>query len=113
MPATNAKMDPATLEALKGSIEKWEEIVAGTGEDQSTANCPLCKMFFENECIGCPVYKTTGAPHCDDTPYQTKWWPLVAYDEDYPKVNSNQRRLNAAQAELDFLKSLLPDGAST
>ena len=42
-------MDKATREALLGSIEKWERIVAGTGEDRGTLNCPLCtKFYFED-----------------------------------------------------------------
>jgi hypothetical protein len=38
-------MDEKTLEALKGSIRKWEAIVDGTGEDDGADNCPLCHMF--------------------------------------------------------------------
>jgi hypothetical protein len=38
-------MDAETLEALKGSIKKHENILAGTGRDKGQKNCPLCQMF--------------------------------------------------------------------
>lgn len=87
-------MDPATLVALKGSIAKWEGIVAGGPE----GDCPLCLMFFrgrpiEDICVGCPVMERTGRRMCRGTPY---------WDDTNPKQ---------AQAELDFLKSLLPKEA--
>ena len=33
------KMSKEAETALRGSIEKWEEIVAGTGVDDGTHNC--------------------------------------------------------------------------
>lgn len=91
-------MDDATLTALKGSIAKWEAIVAGTGVDLGGSNCPLCKMFvrINGECKGCPVMEVTGFDNCERTPY-------YEYDPEEPET---------AQAELDFLKSLLPPGVS-
>ena len=55
-------MDTKTLTALKGSIAKWEAIVAGTGEDRGTENCPLCAAFYHHpkHCEGCPVERSTG-----------------------------------------------------
>jgi len=38
-------MDEKTLAALRGSISKWEGIVAGTMQDSGASNCPLCKKF--------------------------------------------------------------------
>lgn len=96
-------MDNKTLEALKGSIRKWEMIVAGTGKDYCTRNCPLCRLFNNeetetyDECDGCPVREFTGTPLCIGTPYEA--W--------------NRSRTNAnAAAELEFLKSLLPGSAT-
>jgi hypothetical protein len=91
-------MDERTLTALKGSIAKWEAIVDGTGEDKGPENCPLCGLFNNqvnpwNFCVGCPVRAATGVKLCENTPY-------VAYDDDPTTAN--------AQAELNFLKSLLP-----
>ena len=39
-------MDADTLAALLRSIEKWENIVAGTGEDDFGTDCALCHKFF-------------------------------------------------------------------
>ena len=102
--------DKETEAALAGSIAKWEAIVAGTGSDNGTANCPLCKTFMEKSdrdftlCGGCPVREKTGAPSCDGSPYE-EW---SKYQEDlempYHIIDAESRRL--AQAELDFLRSL-------
>lgn len=86
-------MDDKTLEALKGSIKKWEGIVAGTIENQGALNCPLCQLFnTSDECDGCPVKERTGEDFCEGSPY-------YSYE---------QKVQGSAQAELDFLKSLLP-----
>lgn len=95
-------MDADTLKALQGSIEKWEAIVAGTGEDKGAKNCPLCQMFhpdyvepetFAESCNGCPVKDRTKQDGCNGSPY-------MEFCEDATTEN--------AQKELDFLKSLLP-----
>ena len=57
-------MKASTLTALKGSVAKWKAIVAGTGADHGTKNCPLCLVFYEGPavkiaCDGCPVAKKT------------------------------------------------------
>jgi len=33
------------LTALDGSIEKWRNIVEGTGTDLADDNCPLCHLY--------------------------------------------------------------------
>ncbi len=95
-------MDKKTLEALHGSIRKWEAIVAGTGIDDGHRNCPLCQMFlleldgFTSKnpmCRGCPVYERTGETGCKRTPY-----------DQYHDVENEEN----ARAELAFLRSLLP-----
>lgn len=63
-------MKKLTLVALRGSIEKWERIVAGTDDDRGVANCPLCTLFYERDCTGCPVAKEAKNDFCRDTPYQ-------------------------------------------
>lgn len=100
-----ASMPPETLEALRGSIAKWEAIVAGTGEDLGPENCALCQEFITNDCEGCPVYQATQRVYCMSTPYGY-------YTEGWKAFHIEGRKdidLTAlAQAELDFLKSLLP-----
>ena len=97
------QMAPDTLEALNGSIAKWEAIVAGTGVDKGVENCPLCKRFFFNCCQGCPV-NDVGGYGCIGTPYDQ--WCALEVD----KVTNDEER-EYAQAELNFLKSLLPKEA--
>lgn len=93
-PSVVDPMPPAVLEAPLGSIAKWEGIVAGTTRDEGARNCPLCQMFAAPPlfCRGCPVMVRTGRPACQSTPY----------------YNYNGR-VDRAQAELDFLRSLLPE----
>ena len=105
-------MDARTLTALKGSIAKWEAIVAGTGKDLGTENCPLCEEFYQKPlartCSGCPVAVKTGAQFCDDTPYVKYHRLLAGIAEDNDEPLNTPVLTAAAQAELDFLKSLLP-----
>ena len=54
--------------AFKGSIEKWEKIVEGTGLDLASGNCPLCQKT--NGCSNCPIGGEDGF-NCDSTPYET------------------------------------------
>ena len=106
---TNVKaMDAATLEALRGSIKKWERIVAGTGVCRGVDNCPLCRRFhaaYGNSpcCSGCPVFEATGKRGCTGT-------PIEDYDDE---DGTEEEMLAAAIAEVDFLKSLLPKEAQT
>lgn len=80
-------MNAETLTALRGSIAKWEAIVAGTGEDKGTGK-------------GCPVSEKTGKTHCDGSPYEQ--WSVWDGPDDYGEA------IAIAQAEIDFLRSLLP-----
>lgn len=95
-------MSPETLEALKGSIEKWRKIVEKIGEDHGTQNCPLCRLFHSDYreeddcCAGCPVHEHTELSLCMGTPYDN-------YTENPSTKNAN--------AELEFLRSLLPKEA--
>lgn len=105
-------MDAATLEALRGSIAKWEGIVAGTTEDLGPQNCPLCIKFRNGKsthvkCDGCPVRERTGRNGCSESPYDDyeKYFEDVELgDVDFEEVVAR----SLAKDELDFLKSLLP-----
>lgn len=114
--------DPAfyeTLNALNGSINKWSNIVAGTGTDKLSRNCALCKLFLEatstqdKQCGGCPVAIKAGVTGCHNTPFedwndhQNTVHRDCAITRRYVHVGCAEcTRL--AQAELDFLRSLLP-----
>jgi hypothetical protein len=106
-------MDAKTLEALRGSIAKWKAIVDGTGKDYGGDNCPLCRLFYDGreydeslECEGCPVREHSGDQYCWGTPYE-KWSELTKNSRG--RANTPEKKA-AAQAELDFLISLLPEG---
>ncbi|HEA67338.1 MAG TPA: hypothetical protein ENI07_11030 [Desulfobacterales bacterium] len=96
-------MNKETLTALKGSIEKWEAIVEGTGIDGGYRNCPLCTLFIDDNCRECPT-KCSGS-----FPYG-KWESHVDNEhwaEGTLKIYCPTCK-ELAQAELDHLKSLLP-----
>lgn len=104
-------MEPKTLKALKASIKKWERNVkVRKPENAKTGpfDCSLCLKFFEKGCHGCPVSIKTGEICCYDTPY---WNARRALNEwlTYPEYFKHKWQ-TAAQAEVDFLKSLLPEG---
>lgn len=108
------RMDPETLNALNGSINKWSNIVAGTGADKLSRNCALCKMFMDkNRCVGCPVAAKAGVGGCHQTPFE-EWnehQALVHMPESILKRVVHKGCVECArlaQAELDFLRSLLP-----
>lgn len=64
-------MNDKTLEALGGSIQKWTAVAHGEGEDDANDNCPLCGLFFDLGCTGCPI-DDAGYWACTGTPY-TRW----------------------------------------
>ena len=100
-------MDHKTLKALKGSIRKWELIVAGKGVDRGESNCPLCKLFAHapNYCRCCPVMEETGQESCIGSPYDT--WAHTGFWTPNKKITDDESAI-AAVLELEFLKALLP-----
>ncbi len=115
MGASERMNDPiGDLTALRGSIAKWEAIVAGTGEDGGPHNCPLCQRF--PGCASCPVADEVGDTGCESTPY-VKWFDhqrkdhghQPPFDEPSAVTPGCEECVALAQAELDFLRSLLPD----
>lgn len=72
------------------SIEKWQDIVNGTGEDEGRLNCALCAVYEKN-CPDCPSFS------CMDSPYGD-------YVMTYKNQESKRKRL--AEKELKFLKKL-------
>jgi hypothetical protein len=103
-------MDAKTLKALKGSIAKWKAIAKGTGIERGAENCPLCKLFFWDDCKGCPVEASTGSWCCEGTPFDDEWAQLRAPDirdaHGFYAVSDKAKAI--AQKEVAFLESLLP-----
>lgn len=96
-------------EALEASIQHWiENRDAETpgGVSLATKDCALCQMFRKTDCNGCPVKERTGNMRCYGSPYYAadcaaEMW---LFNPDSPEVEAAFRK--AAQAEVDFLKSL-------
>jgi hypothetical protein len=68
------KYSREVLEALKGSIKKWEGIAYEGKKNLASEDCPLCWLFnhYPNairDCKGCPIYNETGQSACQGTPY--------------------------------------------
>lgn len=106
-------MNKETLQALKGSIKKWERIVKSTtAKDDGVNNCSLCKLFYSFCCADCPVNDKTNEVFCNNTPYQE--WSNHQHEEHYNSTEANHRYVGCkeclilAKKELNFLKSLLP-----
>lgn len=106
-------MDAVTLDALRASIAKWRGIVLGTERDEGHHNCALCATFLNRDdarpggmCAGCPVMLRTGVARCDGSPYETAWVKHAGALTSGFAVTDAARA--AAQDEVDFLRSLLP-----
>ena len=96
-------MKRETLKALNGSIAKCGGVRAGGIRDLGNENCPLCHLFLEACCDGCPVSQRTGKPYCAGSPYLE--WVDAGGDGVYATTKKLKR---IASAEIKFLKSLLP-----
>lgn len=105
-------MDARTLTALKASIKHWEENVAAEHPASVTLGiiaCALCAEFRRNDCNGCPVSVRTRGIACHGTPYGEAQGAYYRWRDDAPADEAAKLAWRkAAQAELDFLKSLLP-----
>jgi len=111
-------MDKKTLEALKGSIKKWENIENWGGIDKGSDNCPLCQVFGDNDCEDCPVMMKTGKTQCNGSPWLDFRRHIGAEHSNEPKDEAGWiiykvycdecKRL--ARKEKRFLISLLYEG---
>jgi hypothetical protein len=100
-------MDEETLNALKGSIKKHENIFAGIEVDHGTVNCPLCQLFRLNDCKGCPVSEKTGEKGCLNTPYEM-WSDHQDEEHDNGASVRCPECARLVGLEIEFLKSLIP-----
>jgi hypothetical protein len=113
-------MDAKTRDALERSIAAWEaKAKKQFFHEVSTAasDCPLCVIYLLSArgCKGCPIQKSgerdgVSRSGCENTPYPEFYSEKVraVYSHDIAvKITKKGRRL--IQAEIDFLKSLLPE----
>lgn len=109
MTAETVPIDPETLKALQGSIAKWERVVAEGKDGTNWMDCPLCGLFWRENCSGCPVRDRTGYRMCQGSPFEAYSDARESADDDgIDDVGTEPTVIEAAKAELDFLKSLLP-----
>jgi len=100
-------MDARTREALEASIRHWEANLRASEPYLAVTNgsaCALCIRFVPCGCSGCPVREATGAVACRNTPY----YDAVEARQAWRRSGNDIGWREAAQAELDFLRSLLP-----
>ena len=104
-------MNKKTLTALKASIAHWRENVDADTHDKvrvGPQNCALCGLFYlRHGCHGCPVFERTGDYGCRGTPYDSALDELHGWRAD---GYGREEWRTAAQAMLNFLISLLPEG---
>lgn len=102
-------MTPKALRALHSAIAHWEENLASAPDGVSVGvrRCALCNLFLQEACEGCPVAEATGQTRCNNSPYMGVLDALDIWDSEQSEDNS-QNVKQAVQAELDFLKSLVP-----
>jgi hypothetical protein len=108
-------MNKKTLHVLKLSIQKWRGVCRGK-EDHGVQDCALCQIFMKNgRCGECPVRQHSGKHSCFGTPYAS-WSTHHQANHNYDFENGLRKQKGCqecktfARAELDFLKSLLPEG---
>ena len=115
-----AKMDAATLKALKASIRKWRKNCNAkkpSNVRMGVNDCALCMQFVGNRtrwrndphlsCAGCPIMGNTGLVYCGGTPYEECEDNWNAWEEGYSDGGS----FKASAIEMTrFLESLLPEG---
>jgi hypothetical protein len=93
--------DDKTIQAIDGSIAKWEGIYTGRIPDIGHANCPLCRLFIEDKCKDCPVTHYVSAIMCEKTPYIS--WYLEGPLDGYAKTKKDK---DLAFDEIRFLKTI-------
>ncbi len=105
-------MDKRAATALEASIEHWERMAKFRDVRQFNNESPysdFCRLCLEfDDCAGCPVENNTGHTHCRNTPWQSaalRQGDLIKVET--PRDWKPWRK--AAQAEIDFLKSLRDD----
>lgn len=104
------RMSKKTRAALEASIAKWERNAVAEKPTQYLTgwrDCPLCLLYIENDCQGCPVAKA-GHEACEGTPYDAAYEARADWGFDYVSKRAKDRSKTAALAEVAFLKSLLP-----
>lgn len=103
------KMDAATAEALEKSIAHWKENAEAERRGEVSFGpraCALCRNFWGNNCIGCPVSMATDLTGCRGSPYADAIDALLSWEPDPFNGAARDAFRTAALAEVAFLESL-------
>ncbi|MCK5602962.1 hypothetical protein KAR91_13855 [Candidatus Pacearchaeota archaeon] len=97
-------------EALLGSIEKWERILYDGGVDNLDSDCPLCMLYADRSCNGCPIKVWGNYEGCVGTPH------ALWINHKSGRCDDNRLRVacplcrSIVAAEIAFLRGLLALG---
>lgn len=103
-----------TLDALIASAEKWERNAVASKRQVKLGpeNCALCELFFDNDCLGCPV-ESGGHFGCQSTPYDYAEVAMWNWGNSPRSKVAREEFRRAAAAEAKFLRSLIPAEGAT
>jgi len=97
-------MNSKIISAIEKAIcNKYFLIAYGLGISEGAKNCPLCNLFIEDDCNGCPIYELDHDKYykCNNTPCRRiKTYTILSA--------KNPEMIDAVEKEIDFLSSLLP-----
>lgn len=86
------------------TIDKWKDIVNGTGFCLGMNNCALCYTYASNRCKNCPICKFTGLSNCDNTPFRDLFRHEMSV---HYEIDSDTRKCpvckDIARREVEFL----------
>ena len=110
-------------QAIDKSIKKWEENLLQLKKNVkyhnlyhrqlmeglllSSMDCPLCDLYFMDDCKRCPIKVKTGHLVCGWTPY-VKFMTLLEELNSVRKLlkKDGERLIKYCEEEIKFLKSL-------
>lgn len=105
------------IQATRESIAKWEahrDTINPETVELGMTTCPLCILcevkyddYTSVNCDECPIKRKTSYPGCSYTPYLDAVITLRTWIRNPGSRCVRQAWRNAAQAEIDFLQSIL------
>ena len=105
----------ALCKSIEHWYDNWEVVQTNKLPHLGAKNCALCTIYIDNDCIGCPVFESSGLPGCAGTPYMD----LVAFIgkptiaslvtlKVVGPTNKWNKVIETVEKEYAFLVSLLP-----
>ena len=97
-------------EALFDAREKWLQNASCVDIKEAKVGyltCPLCDLFYGNDCVGCPIMNFTGQPLCGGTTYLEAWGAARTVKRGEAPIAAFHR---PAKAYADLLDKLWREG---